>query len=88
MRSDAEKTNKAAIKAKKKAEKDEAKAAAKAAKAAKNKDSDDGGGAAAEAPKADENANYIEIKSPMIGTFYRKPSPDKEEFAKVGDVIS
>ena len=43
---------------------------------------------AAEAPKADENANYIEIKSPMIGTFYRKPSPDKEEFAKVGDVIS
>lgn len=51
MRSDAEKTNKAAIKAKKKAEKDEAKAAAKAAKAAKNKDSDDGGGAAAEAPK-------------------------------------
>tara|TARA_R110000868_G_scaffold411203_1_gene702251 strand:+ start:2045 stop:2560 length:516 start_codon:yes stop_codon:yes gene_type:complete len=43
---------------------------------------------AAEAPKADENANYIEIKSPMIGTFYRKPSPDKEEFAKVGDMIS
>ena len=43
---------------------------------------------AAEAPKADENANYIEIKSPMIGTFYRKPSPDKDEFAKVGDVIS
>ncbi|MDA9312382.1 acetyl-CoA carboxylase biotin carboxyl carrier protein [Vicingaceae bacterium] len=43
---------------------------------------------ATEAPKADENANYIEIKSPMIGTFYRKPSPDKEEFAKVGDFIS
>tara|TARA_B110000046_G_scaffold48630_1_gene53979 strand:+ start:102326 stop:102832 length:507 start_codon:yes stop_codon:yes gene_type:complete len=43
---------------------------------------------AAEAPKADENASYIEIKSPMIGTFYRKPSPDKDEFAKVGDVIS
>ncbi|MFT6167509.1 MAG: acetyl-CoA carboxylase biotin carboxyl carrier protein [Vicingaceae bacterium] len=43
---------------------------------------------AVEAPKADDNANYIEIKSPMIGTFYRKPSPDKDEFAKVGDVIS
>ncbi len=39
------------------------------------------------APQEDENANYIEIKSPMIGTFYRKPSPDKAEFAKVGDVI-
>ena len=39
------------------------------------------------APQEDENANYIEIKSPMIGTFYRKPSPDKDEFAKVGDSI-
>ena len=42
---------------------------------------------AAEAPKED-TTNYIEIKSPMIGTFYRKPSPDKDEFAKVGDNIS
>lgn len=40
-----------------------------------------------DAPKADETANYIEIKSPMIGTFYRKPSPDKDEFVKVGDTI-
>ncbi len=35
-----------------------------------------------------ENANYIEIKSPMIGTFYRKPGPDKDPFVKVGDEIS
>ena len=41
-----------------------------------------------EAPKVDETADYIMIKSPMIGTFYRKPSPDKDEFAKVGDNIS
>ena len=34
-----------------------------------------------------EDGMYI-FKSPMVGTFYRKPSPDKEEFAKVGDVIS
>ncbi|MAY83164.1 MAG: acetyl-CoA carboxylase, biotin carboxyl carrier protein [Flavobacteriales bacterium] len=34
-----------------------------------------------------ENANYVEIKSPMIGTFYRKPSPDKDEFVNVGDNI-
>lgn len=39
--------------------------------------------------KADkEEANYIEVKSPMIGTFYRKPSPDKAEFVKVGDSVS
>lgn len=48
---------------------------------------------AVEVPKApvvekEEATNYLEIKSPMIGTFYRKPSPDKEEFAKVGDSIS
>ncbi len=31
---------------------------------------------------------YITIKSPMIGTFYRKPSPDKPNFAEVGDTVS
>ncbi len=41
-----------------------------------------------EKKEAEDTANYIEIKSPMIGTFYRKPSPDKPEFAKVGDSIS
>lgn len=42
-----------------------------------------------EAPAADnvEN-NYITIKSPIIGTFYRKPSPDKPNFVEVGDSIS
>lgn len=35
-----------------------------------------------------EEANYVAIKSPMIGTFYRKPTPDKPEFVKVGDNIS
>lgn len=43
---------------------------------------------AANAPAADENANYLTIKSPIIGTFYRKPSPDKPVFAEVGDTIS
>lgn len=33
------------------------------------------------------SANTFTFKSPMIGTFYRKPSPDKEVFVKVGDVI-
>lgn len=36
---------------------------------------------------ATETNNYIEVKSPMIGTFYRKPSPDKASFVNVGDDI-
>ncbi|MGJ8744056.1 acetyl-CoA carboxylase biotin carboxyl carrier protein [Polaribacter sp.] len=31
-----------------------------------------------------ENSKYITIKSPIIGTFYRKPSPDKANFTEVG----
>ncbi len=30
----------------------------------------------------------ITIKSPMIGTFYRRPSPDKPIFVEVGDEVS
>ncbi|MCL4141908.1 UNVERIFIED_CONTAM: hypothetical protein GTU68_012084 [Idotea baltica] len=37
--------------------------------------------------KASQNDNLIEIKSPMIGTFYRASSPDKPPFVKVGDHI-
>jgi len=36
---------------------------------------------------ADPNDNYITVKSPMIGTFYRSPSPDKPVFFEVGDNI-
>jgi acetyl-CoA carboxylase biotin carboxyl carrier protein len=36
---------------------------------------------------ADDNSKYITIKSPMIGTFYRKPSPDKPVFVEVGGTI-
>jgi acetyl-CoA carboxylase biotin carboxyl carrier protein len=42
--------------------------------------------AAAEAPKED-TSKYVEIKSPMIGTFYRRPSPDKDVFVEVGTEI-
>jgi acetyl-CoA carboxylase biotin carboxyl carrier protein len=41
--------------------------------------------AEAAAPKAD---NLITIKSPMIGTFYRRSSPDKPNFVEVGDEIT
>jgi len=43
---------------------------------------------AAQAAVATENDNHITIKSPIIGTFYRKPSPDKPNFAEVGDQVS
>ncbi|SEF77064.1 acetyl-CoA carboxylase biotin carboxyl carrier protein [Flavobacterium urumqiense] len=41
----------------------------------------------AEAPVV-ENAHYITIKSPIIGTFYRRPSPDKSMFVEVGKTIA
>ncbi|WP_343668294.1 acetyl-CoA carboxylase biotin carboxyl carrier protein [Chitinophaga sp.] len=46
---------------------------------------------AAEAPKpaAEVKAdNLVTIKSPMIGTFYRSPGPDKPSFVNVGDEVS
>ncbi len=43
---------------------------------------------AAAAPVEDEFANCVAIKSPMIGTFYRKPSPDKPVFKNVGDIVT
>jgi len=42
--------------------------------------------AAAEAP-AEDTSNYITVKSPMIGTFYRSSAPDQAPFVKVGDSI-
>ena len=36
----------------------------------------------------DSESNYIEITSPIIGTFYRKPSPDKPVFIEIGDVVT
>ncbi len=34
-----------------------------------------------------DDSKYITIKSPMIGTFYRKPSPDKDVFVNVGSEV-
>lgn len=38
----------------------------------------------AEKSKADVSDKYITVKSPIIGTFYRKPAPDKPTFVEVG----
>lgn len=40
------------------------------------------------APAADDSSKYIEVKSPMIGTFYRTPKPEDPAFVSVGDSIS
>ena len=42
---------------------------------------------ASAAPAVSEDSKYITIKSPIIGTFYRKPSPDKPVFVEVGTDI-
>jgi len=39
-------------------------------------------------PVEDDNSKYITIKSPIIGTFYRKPAPDKPTFVEVGKQIA
>lgn len=43
---------------------------------------------AKEAAPADDNSKYVTVKSPIIGTFYRKPSPDKPAFKEVGDTVA
>ncbi len=44
--------------------------------------------ASANESAADDDAKYITIKSPIIGTFYRKSAPDKPLFVEVGDTIT
>ncbi|PQJ08998.1 acetyl-CoA carboxylase, biotin carboxyl carrier protein [Flavipsychrobacter stenotrophus] len=43
--------------------------------------------APAEKPAAEAPSNGVVVKSPMIGTFYRSPSPDKPVFVNVGDEV-
>lgn len=38
--------------------------------------------------KKEETENCKIVKSPMVGTFYSKPSPDAKEYVKVGDKVS
>ncbi|MDB5208969.1 MAG: accB [Flavisolibacter sp.] len=49
-----------------------------------------GGQDSAETGKQPSSAtsNLITIKSPMIGTFYRRPSPDKPNFVEIGDEVT
>lgn len=49
------------------------------------------GGAQQKEDKGEEagsdDSNYVTVRSPMIGTFYRSPSPDKDTFVNVGDTV-
>ena len=38
-----------------------------------------------EAPDSDK---YYEVRSPMVGTFYRAPAPDADPYVEVGDVVT
>ncbi|MBN2543159.1 acetyl-CoA carboxylase biotin carboxyl carrier protein [bacterium] len=40
------------------------------------------------ADKDKTNGNLVEIKSPMVGTFYRAPSPDSEPYVEIGNRVS
>ena len=40
-----------------------------------------------EKPAAADTSSYVEIKSPIVGTFYRSSSPEKAAYVKVGDTI-
>ncbi len=45
-------------------------------------------GKPAESPVSDSGKKLLEIRSPMVGTFYRAPGPDKPQFVKVGDAVN
>jgi len=42
----------------------------------------------AQALKEEQKSNYHVITSPLVGTFYRAPSPDAPPFVEVGDIVS
>ncbi|TVP44848.1 MAG: acetyl-CoA carboxylase biotin carboxyl carrier protein [Mongoliibacter sp.] len=44
--------------------------------------------AASSSEPKEDTSKYVEIKSPMIGTFYRTPNPDTDPFVSVGDSVT
>lgn len=40
------------------------------------------------APAVESESSLVKVVSPMVGTFYRKPSPDAEPFAREGDRVT
>ena len=48
----------------------------------------DGGAAGFEAPKVEQKSKFLEVKSPMVGTYYHAPEPGAKPYLTVGDRIS
>jgi acetyl-CoA carboxylase biotin carboxyl carrier protein len=46
------------------------------------------GSSAAEAPKVEQKSKFLEVKSPMVGTYYGAPEPGAKPYLAVGDRIS
>ena len=44
--------------------------------------------AAPVAAEVDENDGLIEVPSPIVGTFYRRPAPDADNFAEIGTEVN
>ena len=42
----------------------------------------------AAAPAPSDDAKYLTIKAPMIGTFYRSANPESDSFVQIGDKVS
>ncbi|GAB4177606.1 MAG: hypothetical protein Kow00108_13210 [Calditrichia bacterium] len=39
------------------------------------------------APKPERKANVVEVKAPMVGTFYRSPAPEAPPYVEIGDEV-
>ena len=48
----------------------------------------DGGSAAVEVPRVEQKSKFLEVKSPMVGTYYGAPEPGAKPYLAVGDRIS
>ena len=48
----------------------------------------DSAGAAVEAPKVEQKSKFLEVKSPMVGTYYGAPEPGAKPYLTVGERIS
>jgi acetyl-CoA carboxylase biotin carboxyl carrier protein len=48
----------------------------------------DAASAAVEAPKAEQKSKFLEVKSPMVGTYYGAPEPGAKPYLSVGERIS
>jgi acetyl-CoA carboxylase biotin carboxyl carrier protein len=44
--------------------------------------------ASASAAPQEDLGRYVKVESPIVGTFYRRASPDAELFVKEGDIVS